>query len=1015
MRNSRASKTLRLGAVFGVCAALAVFGLPSAAAAPDPPGSADPAAPAVPGEVIVGFKKGVDKNEKDAALVRVSATKKVKFDKIDAVLATVPPSDVPAIIKRLESDPRVEYAEPNFVVTADNHPVGSNSPNDPSFHELWGLHNFGQSVNGVTGTADADIDALEAWSVTKGSASVVVGIIDTGVDFGHPDLGSTTWINAGEDCTGCRTDGVDNDANGYVDDWRGWDFVNNDNNPFDDNGHGTHVAGTIGATGNNSVGVAGVNWTTKIMALKFLGSGGSGSTANAIRAVDYASAMGADLTNNSWGGGGYSQALFDAIAVADAADSLMIAAAGNDGTNNDTSPHYPSSYELPNVISVASTTSSDQRSSFSNYGKLSVDLGAPGSNIYSTYPGNTYRYLNGTSMATPHVAGVAALAKAAFPGASDLGLKALLLRTVDPNTSLATGGSTPVASGGRLNAYSAVSCSNDAKLWVDSPQAGFVGGVGEPVDIRVLASNCASTSGVTVTADANGSPVTLTPRGDGLYEASYTPLASGPLSITATATVGGDVDSATRSGNVLANYRIEEEAPSWVDVSGGTSTGIASDDTSATVSLPFGFEMYDQAFTSVNVSSNGYLVFGSSSATAYANVAIPNTGAPDMFVAPFWDDLNPAAGGTIRYRTVGSAPNRRFVVGWLGVPHYSGGNGLTFEVVLEETTNDIVLQYADTSGGNSSVDHGASATVGVEDAAGTLGRQFSYNQGVLAPYQNTTALRFTMNEPAGPSGPTVDTTALPDGTTDAAYSEALQASGGTPPYSWSVSSGSLPPGLSLNATTGEIAGIPTTAGTYTFEARVSDSASPALTGARVLSITVADPVTITTSSLPGATAGQSYSQALQASGGETPYSWALAGGSLPPGLSLNASGQISGTPSSSGLYNFTVQVTDAGSPARSDTQALSIDVAPAPVQVSTTSLPEGRRNRAYSATLAATGGTTPYAWSIVSGSLPPGLSLNASTGGISGTPSKKGTYSFVVRVTDASLATATKSLSIRIR
>ena len=176
------------------------------------------------------------------------------------------------------------------------------------------------------------------------------------------------WINPGENCAGCRTDGVDNDGNGYVDDYRGWDFVNGDNNPFDDNGHGTHVAGTIGALGNNGVGVAGVNWQTKVMALKFLDWFGSGTTADAVSAILYAAAKGADVQSNSWGGGGFSQTLANAIATADQAGSLFVAAAGNDGANNDTTAFYPAGYEAANVVSVAATDSNDQLASFSNYG-----------------------------------------------------------------------------------------------------------------------------------------------------------------------------------------------------------------------------------------------------------------------------------------------------------------------------------------------------------------------------------------------------------------------------------------------------------------------------------------------------------------------------------------------------------------------------------------------------------------------------------------------------------------------
>jgi subtilisin family serine protease len=411
--------------------------------------------PAVPGEIIVGFQPGLSVGQQTAILARAGAGKKRGLKHIHASVAGVPADQVDAVIKELTSTPGVRYAEPNHLLFADT------TPNDPSFGALYGLNNTGQNVNGVAGTADADIDAPEAWSVTTGSPNVTVAVIDTGVDFGHPDLAPQQWINTGENCGSTdptivcaqRTDNSDNDGDGFVDDYRGWDFVNGDNNPFDDNNHGTHVAGTIGAVGNNGVGVTGINWAVKIMALKFLSGAGSGSTADAVDAITYAADHGAAVMNNSWGGGGYDQALRDAIAYAHSKNSLFVAAAGNDGVDTDSTAFYPSGYDNPNIVSVAATDNKDNLASFSNWGKTTVDLGAPGVDIYSTKPGNSYQYLSGTSMATPHVAGTAALIKARFPAATDLGIKALLLRSVDPKSSL--NGKT--TSNGRLNAFNAVS------------------------------------------------------------------------------------------------------------------------------------------------------------------------------------------------------------------------------------------------------------------------------------------------------------------------------------------------------------------------------------------------------------------------------------------------------------------------------------------------------------------------------------------------------------------------------
>ncbi|MDH6096172.1 S8 family serine peptidase, partial [Umezakia ovalisporum] len=312
-----------------------------------------------------------------------------------------------------------EYIEPDYIVT-----TAATIPNDPSFNLLWGLHNTGQTG----GTPDVDIDAPEAWDIQTGNPDLVIGVIDTGVDYTHPDLVGNIWTNIGE----IAGDGIDNDGNGYIDDIRGWDFAYNDNNPMDVHGHGTHVSGTIAGKGNNAVGVTGVAWNAKIMPLKFLDDTGSGWISDAILAVEYATAQGVKLTNNSWGGGGYSQGLYDAIAAAGDAGSLFIAAAGNESNNNDSSPSYPASYNLDNIISVAAITHWDGLSSFSNYGLTTVDLGAPGSDIYSTVPGNSYDSYSGTSMASPHVAGAAALLWSENPTWTAQQVKDVLLQTVDP-------------------------------------------------------------------------------------------------------------------------------------------------------------------------------------------------------------------------------------------------------------------------------------------------------------------------------------------------------------------------------------------------------------------------------------------------------------------------------------------------------------------------------------------------------------------------------------------------------
>ena len=362
---------------------------------------------------------------------------------VDSKLGTI------EAIEKLKSMPEVEYAEPNWIY---EHFATSN---DPYFtnNSLWGMSAGGNQFGS---------GAASAWAANKlGSSTVYVGIIDEGYMYDHEDLVANAGVNPGE----IAGNGVDDDGNGLVDDVYGWDFDGNNNSLFDGTGddHGTHVAGTIGGVGGNGKGVAGVAWNVKLLGAKFLGRRG-GSTANAIKAVDYFTdlkqSQGINIvaTNNSWGGGGYSQALKDAIDRANAAGILFIAAAGNSGTNNDANASYPSNYDSPNVIAVASITTTGSLSSFSQYGATTVDIGAPGSGIWSSVPvssgkgktatiGSGYASYNGTSMATPHVSGAVALYASIYPNASAAQIKTAILGSATPTPSLA--GKT--VTGGRLN------------------------------------------------------------------------------------------------------------------------------------------------------------------------------------------------------------------------------------------------------------------------------------------------------------------------------------------------------------------------------------------------------------------------------------------------------------------------------------------------------------------------------------------------------------------------------------
>ena len=463
-----------------------------------PSPASQPGAPEfVPGEILVGFEGDVPAayraNGAQAALKAAANVVGANGLHSPRVLMDLPATanraarvathwqlpagaDVLETVARLTGRPGIAYAEPNFIQYADA------TPTDPDFDQLWGLDNTGQTG----GTADADIDAPEAWDITTGSGTIVVGVIDTGVDYTHPDLADNMWVNPGE----IPGNNSDDDGNGYIDDIYGWDFYNNDADPFDDAGHGSHTSGTIGAVGNNGVGVVGVNWDVQIMALKFLSAGGSGSTDDAVAAVDYATKMRVNhgvnivLTSNSWGGGGFSQALEDAIAASGAANMLFIASAGNGNTDADANPSYPAAYDVDSIISVAATDDDDARASFSNWGLTTVDLAAPGVSILSTTPANTYSSYSGTSMAAPHVAGAAALAWSIAPSASASDIKAAILDGADLVPSMA--GIT--VTGGRLNAYGTLQEVGMVAIAV-SPFAGEIVSPGQPIEFEIRFSH----------------------------------------------------------------------------------------------------------------------------------------------------------------------------------------------------------------------------------------------------------------------------------------------------------------------------------------------------------------------------------------------------------------------------------------------------------------------------------------------------------------------------------------------
>jgi subtilisin family serine protease len=395
---------------------------------------------AVPNELIVRFDPGADEGERAEARRRARTTlvKPLPLPGLE-LLGVDDGASLAEARASLERERVVLYVELNYYRRA------AGIPNDPYFSSLWGFDNTGQTFSGVAGTPDADIDAPEAWNVTVGDIAIGVAVLDSGVDLGHRDLAPNAWTNPGESGGGRETNRRDDDSNGLVDDFRGWDWVASDNSPADGNGHGTHVAGTIGARGNDGFGVPGVDWTARLVALRVLDDQGSGTSSSLIQAYDYAGRKGARVVNASLGGGGYSRSEYDLIRGFP--NVLFVVAAGNDANNNDRQPEYPCAYDLVNVLCVAASNQHDGLASFSNYGVTTVDLAAPGTKILSTWPGGGHAVRSGTSMATPHVAGAAALLLSRSPAATATTVKSALLQSVNPKPGLAG----IVATGGRLN------------------------------------------------------------------------------------------------------------------------------------------------------------------------------------------------------------------------------------------------------------------------------------------------------------------------------------------------------------------------------------------------------------------------------------------------------------------------------------------------------------------------------------------------------------------------------------
>lgn len=607
-------------------------------------------------------------------------------------------------IQRFRASGLVEFAEPDYLLRA------TATPNDPHFASgmQWSLRN---------GTTARDISAVSAWDVARFASNIVVAVVDSGIRYTHEDLAPNMWRNPGE----IPNNLVDDDDNGLADDVFGINAVNGTGNPMDDADHGTHVAGTIGAVGNNGKGVTGVAWNVKLMACKFLAADGYGFTSDAVEAIDYARRMGAHVINASFGGEEYSLPLFNAIQQARNAGIIFVAAAGNEQLNTDIVPMYPASYGLDNVIVVGASTRSDALDfSYSNYGKKSVDLVAPGTGIYSTWGSSdtAYQSSSGTSMAAPHVAGAAALMKARFTNLTTAQIITRLLASVD----VLPGLTNYCKTGGRLNLTKAIGpdpwANFAASAWIGEP----------PLDVKfsnlslgAIKSHSWDFGDGSDPSDASEPSHVFSRPGE--YDVRLTVIGN-----------NGQSDTRVHRVRVVSNYQFRSEPYSWVSPSGMTKLTLADNGVSGAQSIPFPFSFYGLPQSTVYIAANGILGFRADGLGSGNNVALPSSGAPSGVIAPFWDDLNPSSGTAGVYvGVVGAAPNRRFVATWLNVPRVANSALMSFQAILEENSNEIVFQYRTTDGGRS-------ATIGIENIAGDTAAQYAYN-GSPNLVANSTSLR----------------------------------------------------------------------------------------------------------------------------------------------------------------------------------------------------------------------------------------------------------------------------------
>lgn len=696
----------------------------------------DELSPHVLGRVLVKVKPNAPFKALSAVEKKLGAKTVKTYSFVEGlrVFQFDPTIDVREAIKAFASNEAVIYAEPDYLYSIDeitehddeSEPAPTDSTatlNDPEFPRQWSLENKGQTG----GKPNADLNAELMWTHAVGSENLVVGIIDSGVDFTHPDIIANLWTNPGE----IPGDNKDNDQNGFIDDIYGINAVRNNGVPMDDDKHGTHVAGTIGASANNSVGIVGVAQKVRLAACKFIRADGTGSISDAIECMQYFAALKTRATNpvniiatnNSWGGGPRSQAMLDAITAHEKLGILFVVAAGNYKQDNDFIDSFPANYNVPNVISVAATDHHDRLATFSNYGKRSVHVAAPGVKILSTVLGKKLGELSGTSMAAPHVTGLAAVIASKFPSLPYNKIKNLILTGGEKTDAAAhTTISGRRIRGADTNGTGSLTCENQSLVVRQEPVAtSHRVLLNKPFFFSATHINCADNGGPLTIYEGPAGSVILKDDGqhgdvaadDGIYSATWTPKIAGTFDFKFS-----DTDTITiqvYEKDKFQPYEAFDQVPyEYLTISGRRLR--AGDDTMHIVESPFPIQFggHLEGFNELFVSSNGTISFTERTQPGFTNRSLP-TSIANTLVAPFWDDLVPdTSTSDIYVEEFGASPSRKFVVEWWRFKHRLSSDSSAFQVVFFENSPNLQFNYLDTNFNNENVDYGASATVGVQ-------------------------------------------------------------------------------------------------------------------------------------------------------------------------------------------------------------------------------------------------------------------------------------------------------------